>query len=114
MKKETGVEKGLVGGGWASKGYLQNLWIQHRLTSDGYQRLWMAQGGKCPGCQQTFAHPFVRSMESGVKPEVEKDATGRVRGLICRPCREVLKKLEENGELFQRLAVYAKKGAEGL
>jgi hypothetical protein len=105
--------------GWGGKGYLANLWVKYRLTNITFQRIWDEQNGKCCGCRQAIAHPLVASLPDGLKCDVDHDPkteirtdSVHVRGLLCRPCNQLLGKLHDNELTFRNLADYLKKHGE--
>jgi len=79
----------------------------HRLTvqrvyglSDGdYEKLYMAQGGKCAICE--------RATGATRRLSVDHDHdTGEVRGLLCRPCNTMLGHARDDYRYFARAARY--------
>lgn len=103
----------LVPGGWASRSYVQNIWLMYKLTLEGFNKLWYAQEGKCAGCLSSLAHPVQRSHELGKRPEIDHDhGTGKVRGLLCRKCNDFLGKIKDNKEQLKRLEQYLQKNGD--
>lgn len=107
-----------IAAGWAGghgSQYSKNLWINYKLTVEGFKEYWDLQGGKCAGCVEIFAHPFIRSTDLGLKPEVDHDhKTGKVRGLLCRRCNDFLGKVKDNRDILRRLEEYLKRNGEIL
>tara|TARA_R110000868_G_scaffold22937_1_gene93491 strand:+ start:409 stop:768 length:360 start_codon:yes stop_codon:yes gene_type:complete len=111
------MSKDLIPWGWAPKGYLQNAWMKYRLNGEKLKKLLDLQNGKCAGCLEEFAHPFVRDVNKfGLKPEIDHDHAGGaiytddviVRGLLCRKCNDFLGKINDNQELLVKLQAYLK------
>lgn len=99
-----------IGSQWQS-----NLWTQYKLNTSDWRKLWERQGGKCAGCGDAFAHPLDRSLEQGIKSEVDhRHVEGRrcetqdVRGLLCRRCNDFLGKIQDNRRVLQNLLNYLK------
>lgn len=94
--------------GWADRStYLKNIWLRYRLNGEGFQQLWDEQEGKCAGCLGELAHPLVKKLATGLRPEVDHcHKTGVVRGLLCRECNGFLGKVKDNAELLRRLDAY--------
>jgi len=105
-------EQKLVPFGWADRGnYIKNIWMNYRLTLEGFNKLWKEQEGKCAGCTGIFAHPINKELrELALKPEVDHDhATMKVRGLLCRSCNDLLGRVQDDHERMLRLVEYLKK-----
>ena len=69
------------------------------LTGDEYDRLKAAQGGVCAIC--------CRATGATRRLSVDHDhQTEAVRGLLCRPCNDVLGHARDNPEFFDRAAQY--------
>lgn len=112
-------DQALVGWGWASKQYLQHLWISYRLTSKEYEGLWGRQAGRCAGCEGVLAHPWKKSLMQGLRPEVDHlHIKGKqceavdVRGLLCRRCNDFLRRIQDNQAALQNLVNYLKQHGE--
>lgn len=104
-----------VTGGWGGKGYVPNLWIKYKLTLEMFNQFWDFQKGKCAGCESQFSHPTRKDMIFGFRPEVDHDhKTGKVRGLLCRKCNDLLGKIKDNQELLQALDRYLQRNGERL
>lgn len=69
------------------------------LAPGEYASLYAFQGGKCYICQR--ANGKTRRLS------VDHDhATGLVRGLLCRPCNDMLGHARDNAGFFQRACYY--------
>jgi hypothetical protein len=69
------------------------------LEEGDYERIKACQGGKCFICQ--------RATGAARRLSVDHDhATGRVRGLLCRPCNDVLGHARDDAEYFRRAVQY--------
>ena len=103
-----------VPGGWANqKNYQNNLWKSYKLNMQGFNALWLNQGGLCAGCKRKLAHPLNRSMELACRPEVDHDhATGKVRGILCHRCNILLGKIKDNQELLEALIAYLRRNGD--
>jgi hypothetical protein len=115
-------EQPVIVWGYANKSqYLGHMWESYRLTNETWQRFWDDQNGQCAGCQQPFAHPWIRAVSFGIKPEVDhchsqekENNPNYVRGLLCRRCNDFLGKIRDNKETLQRLADYLKRHGQAL
>jgi hypothetical protein len=66
------------------KHYLRQVKYKYKLSSADYRALFDIQGGRCGICQ-------VHHEEMGERLAVDHDhASGKVRGLLCRPCNKSL------------------------
>jgi hypothetical protein len=69
------------------------------LGEGGYEALYLFQGGKCAIC--------LRATGATRRLSVDHDhATGKVRGLLCRPCNSMLGHGRDDPEFFIRAAAY--------
>jgi hypothetical protein len=105
----------LVGWGWASSQYGKNIFINYKLSTNDVDELFTLQGGKCPGCKQDLAHPFVKELKLGLQPQIDHkhcfDAQGKalpceradVRGLLCAKCNSWMGKLSDDAERIKGL-----------
>ena len=69
------------------------------LLPGGHEQLMAIQGGKCAICQ----------IATGASRRLSVDhdhATGRVRGLLCRPCNTLLGHLRDDTKAIQRAYFY--------
>lgn len=64
-----------------------------------YQELYRFQGGKCYICQRATGASRRLSVDHDHK-------TGKVRGLLCRPCNDVLGHFRDDTEAFVRAHKY--------
>lgn len=101
--------------GWAGKQWMPQQYIHYRVTQPLYEELWARQDGKCPGCKQRLAHPWVKSLLMGLKPDTDHlHVKGRhceardVRGVLCHHCNGLLGKMRDNMDLLQGLLDYLK------
>ncbi len=115
-------EQELVGWGWADVSttqYWPNLFRRYRINNQDFEAMWKRQEGKCGGCKGALAHPIIRKLDTGLKPEIDHDhATAAdlqqgqkshkkdVRGLLCRRCNDFLGKLQDNMDTLQGLLEY--------
>lgn len=98
-----------VGWGWTDRGYVKNLWMLYGITLEKYDKLWVMQDGKCAGCLGELAHPLLKKMKMGLRPEVDHEHTrpkGEVRGLLCRRCNDFLGKIQDDNATLKRLEAY--------
>lgn len=71
------------------------IWYRYRLDPEDHQRMWLAQGGRCPICLDA------------VELVVDHDhATGAVRGLLCSPCNQGIGFLRDEADNFRRAIEY--------
>lgn len=116
MEEETGGKQDkLVPWGWGSAQYIGHIWTRYGLKMEGFQEFWNSQDGKCAGCEGDFAHPKIKQMTMGLRPEVDHDhKTGIVRGLLCRRCNDFLGKIRDNRQTLKNLEAYLKRNGETL
>lgn len=106
--------------GWGGKGYVQNLWVNYRLTTGTFNALFFdTQLGKCPGCERDLAHPFIKREDWGLRCEVDhKPGTDgdnvQVRGILCKRCNQFLAKIHDNQARLRNLADYLKRHGEAV
>jgi hypothetical protein len=68
----------------ADQHYLRQVRYRYKLSNADYYALFELQGGRCAICQVT-------QEEMGERLAVDHEhATGKVRGLLCRPCNKSL------------------------
>ena len=116
LLENTMKEREVIAWGWAGTQYVKHCWVRYSLTHEGYKKLWAQQDGKCAGCKEPLAHPFVKSLQKGLKPEVDHKHTEKlrceaadVRGLLCRRCNDFLEKIQDNADTLQNLVDYLKR-----
>lgn len=69
------------------------------IQPDDYDRLYAAQGGRCAICQ--------RATGATRRLSVDHDhATTKVRGLLCRPCNDMLGHARDDPQFFMRATNY--------
>lgn len=74
---------------------------EYGLTPDQFERMLTAQGEACAICEDSCAERLC----------VDHDhATGRVRGLLCKPCNAGLGRFRDSAELLTRAARYISDG----
>lgn len=83
-----------------------NLERQYGLTMFDYMRMLEAQGGLCAICQQPEMLVFKKTGEVMNLAVDHCHKTGRVRGLLCRRCNQVLGRMEDNPEWLKRMIDY--------
>jgi hypothetical protein len=69
------------------------------LEPGQYQQIWYAQNGVCAVCRRATGRTRRLSVDHDHK-------TGLVRGLLCRPCNDVLGHLRDDLEAVARLRLY--------
>lgn len=106
--------------------YLRHAWARYRLSEDRWWEFWTRQEGKCAGCEQPLAHPWIKQATFGVKPEIDHDHgqvvedefrqinLNYVRGLLCGKCNNFLGKIRDNQATLRRLAEYLKAYGQSL
>jgi len=73
--------------------------VVYGLGAGDYERLWAAQGGVCALC--------LRATGRTRRLSVDHDhLTGQVRGLLCRPCNNVLGHARDDADFFLRCLTY--------
>lgn len=83
-----------------------NLKHEYGITLEDYNTLHKGQDGKCAICglaETYFDHRWGRVVALAVDHE---HRTGRVRGLLCRRCNQLLGKAEDNPEILLKAASY--------
>ncbi len=78
---------------------IQNV---YGLNPGEYDKIYSAQGGKCFICRRATGKTRKLSVD-------HSHETGRVRGLLCRPCNNMLGHLRDDPEAFSRAASYLKR-----
>lgn len=73
------------------------------LEPGQYQRIYEFQGGRCFICRRATGASRRLSVDHDHK-------TGKVRGLLCRPCNDVLGHLRDDPEAFERGMNYLNSG----
>lgn len=72
---------------------------RYGITADDYERLYQLQGGRCAICRMATGRTRRLSVDHDHR-------TGEVRGLLCRPCNNILGYYRDDPEAFERGAVY--------
>ena len=108
-----------VSWGWASPQWMKNQWKDYKINFDQWKQFWELQGGKCGGCGKDLAHPLIKEMKTGLKPETDHlHVEGRrceeqdVRGLLCHNCNNLLGKIRDNMKILHGLLAYLKRHGE--
>ena len=83
----------------AERAYLHHIKRVYGLTADQYRRLRRVQGGTCAICRRATGKTRRLSVDHDHK-------TGAVRGLLCRPCNDVLGWARDDPAMFLRAAGY--------
>lgn len=71
----------------------------YRLNPGDYERLYQAQSGVCAICKRATGKTRRLSVD-------HDHATGKVRGLLCRPCNDMLGHARDSYMFFYRAANY--------
>lgn len=75
---------------------------RHNLTPEEYKELYNKQDGFCAICGMIRLKPYI-----GAYLCVDHDhTTGKIRGLLCHACNQVLGKMEDNPILLHKAAEY--------
>lgn len=69
------------------------------LALDGYDRLYLAQGGRCYICRRATGKTRRLAVDHDHK-------TGKVRGLLCKSCNTMLGHARDDPAMFYRAADY--------
>jgi hypothetical protein len=69
------------------------------LGPGDYERLYALQGGTCAICKRATGKTRRLSVDHDHK-------TGKVRGLLCRPCNSMLGHARDEREMFKRAYMY--------
>lgn len=113
METDKDDDKKLVAWGWAGISYLSKMWQTYRINLEDFNKFWDNQEGKCAGCGKEFAHPKRKEMKMGYKPEVDHcHKSGKVRGLLCRRCNDLLGKVQDNQDVMRNLVEYLKRNGD--
>lgn len=90
------------------------LWAKYGLTIEDYDAKVLEQGGKCKICDK----PESPTWYGGRLSVDHNHKTGKVRGLLCNNCNNLLGRSLENPELLKKAALYlesyAIKNSHGL
>lgn len=80
-------------------------WINRRgrtgITKQQFERLWAAQGGRCPACSD--------ELTDGGAAGAHVDhchKSGKIRGILCAPCNKALGAAREDVERLRGLAAF--------
>jgi hypothetical protein len=106
MENETDEGIGLVYHGWATSKakYIETLYKLYRANNVDLERIWTQQDGKCPGCREELAHPYVKTPQTAHKPKAYRDIkTNGLAGFTCGRCGKLLKDLKTDEGIFRRL-----------
>jgi hypothetical protein len=93
---------------WHASKRASMLKWKYGLSSEEYNVMWIAQGGKCYICgqEETVRHPRTDRVAS---LSVDHDhETGRIRKLLCRRCNRVLGLIEDDPDIALGIAEYIK------
>lgn len=74
---------------------------RYGLSPEDYDRLYAVQGGRCYICRRATGRTRRLSVD-------HDHITGRVRGLLCRPCNTLLGHARDDAEFFIRAIEYLK------
>lgn len=85
------------------KSWMRNLHRNYGITPACFNKLWVAQGGKCAICEVNLK-PRGR-MADAVAVD-HNHQTGEVRALLCRKCNHGLGHFLDSPELLQMAAEY--------
>lgn len=69
------------------------------MEPDDYDRLYAAQDGRCAICRRATGKTRRLSVD-------HDHATGKVRGLLCRPCNQMLGHARDEELFFMRAWLY--------
>jgi hypothetical protein len=69
------------------------------IQPDDYDRLYAAQGGRCAICRRATGKTRRLSVD-------HDHASGKVRGLLCRPCNDLLGHARDDVDFFERAITY--------
>ncbi len=83
----------------ATKAHRARIAKVYGIAPDDYDRLYFAQDGRCAICRRATGKTRRLSVDHDHK-------TGRVRGLLCRPCNDVLGHARDEPEFFTRAYQY--------
>lgn len=86
--------------------YRKRLLAGYGLTLGDYERMLFEQDERCAICESP-------ECDSTHSLAVDHDhQTGKVRGLLCRRCNQVLGKMEDDPALLEAAAAYLKRSRE--
>ena len=83
----------------SERAYLHHIKRVYGLSEPEYSRLVSVQGGTCAICRRATGKTRRLSVDHNHK-------TGFVRGLLCRPCNDLLGWARDDPALFERAAAY--------
>ena len=86
----------------ADQAHLNRIARVFGVTKDQYFEMQSRQGGKCAICKGT---------DTPRRLAVDHDhVTGKVRGLLCRRCNQILGSMEDNVDWFRTIVSYLETG----
>ena len=86
-----------------------NNWIRDihpDFSLEDYNRLLEQQGGVCAICKQPETHIDSRTQKAISLAIDHCHETGKIRGLLCRRCNQLLGRLEQNMNLILEMLAY--------
>jgi hypothetical protein len=79
--------------------HARNIARKYGITGEQYLALHKFQGGRCAICRRATGRTRRLCVDHDHK-------TGKVRGLLCRPCNSMLGHLRDDPDAFRRAALY--------
>lgn len=72
---------------------------RYGVTAEQVEAMRLAQAGNCPGCAKPLDHAGTHHLD-------HCHTTGKVRGLLCKPCNLALGHVQDDPATLRRLAGY--------
>jgi hypothetical protein len=89
----------------AARNHDRAMQRRYGLAEGEYARLYEAQNGRCALCQRATGKTRRLSVDHDHSKE-NRGMRSSVRGLICRPCNDVLGHARDDTEYFERCIAY--------
>jgi hypothetical protein len=80
--------------------------VRYQLTAQDYAALHVAQGGVCAICRRATGRTRALSVDHDHAAEAAGGVRASVRGLLCRPCNDLLGHVRDDPTVLLRAAGY--------
>ena len=86
-----------------------HLSVNYKLTAEAWEALFVKQNGACAICKQPETKFNNKSQQLQKLCVDHNHKTGKVRGLLCNNCNQILGRLNENRDTIRRMYWYLEK-----